>query len=244
MQGYDPSTYGERIASVYDGLHTWIGDVEPAVAVLAELSRVGRVLELGIGTGRVALPMAARGIEVHGIDASQAMVARMRAKEGGASIPVTFGDFADVAVEGSFSAVFVCFNTFFALTTQEDQVRCFRNVATHLTGDGIFALEVFVPDLTRFGRGQNVEAQRVEADMVLLEVSRHDAVNQRVASQHVHITESGTQLFPIQLRYAWPSELDLMARLAGMRLRDRWSDWDRTPFTGSSTKHVSVYQRA
>ena len=244
MQGYDPSTYGERIATVYDRLHTWLGDVEPVVSTLAELCRGGRALELGIGTGRVALPLAARGTEVHGIDASQAMVTQMRAKEGGESIPVTVGDFADVNVEGTFSTIFVCFNTFFALYAQEDQVRCFRNAATHLTDDGVFVIEVFVPDLTRFARGQNVEAQRVEADMVLLGVSRHDAVNQRVVSQHVHITESGTQLFPIQLRYAWPSELDLMARLAGMRLLDRWADWDRTPFTAASAKHVSVYQRA
>jgi SAM-dependent methyltransferase len=242
MNEYGPSTYGERIAEVYDELHAGLADVEPIVDALADLARGGRVLELGIGTGRIALPLAARGIDIYGIDASEAMVAKLRAKEGGAKIPVTMGDFADVGVEGSFSLTFVVFNTFFALLSQEDQIRCFHRVAQHLTDNGVFLIEAFVPDLARFVRGQNTSATRVETDRVMLDVSRHDPVGQRVESQHVTITESGTKLFPVQLRYAWPSELDLMAQLAGMRLRERWSSWERAPFTAASTSHVSVYE--
>jgi SAM-dependent methyltransferase len=217
---------------------------EAMIATLAELARAGRALELGIGTGRIALPLAARGVEVHGIDASPAMVARMRIKPGGAEIPVAMGDFADVGVEGAFSLVYVVFNTFFGLLSQEEQVRCFENVARHLAADGVFVIEAFVPDMTRFARGQCLNAARVETDAVLLDASRHDPLTQRVVSQQILITESGTRLFPVQIRYAWPAELDLMARLAGLRLRHRWAGWQREPFTAASGKHVSVYERA
>ena len=244
MSEYGPSTYGERIAEVYDDLYQGLADLQPIVDALADLARGGRVLELGIGTGRIALPLAARGIDIHGIDASEAMVARLRAKEGGGKIPVTMGDFADVGVGGSYSLTFVVFNTFFALLSQEDQVRCFRNVAQQLTDDGVFLIEAFVPDLARFARGQNTSATRVDTDSVVLDVTRHDPVNQRIVSQHVIITEGETKLFPVQLRYAWPSELDLMAQLAGMQLRERWGSWQRALFTAASTGHVSVYEKA
>ncbi len=171
------------------------------------------------------------------------MVAKLRAKEGGAEIPVTVGDFADVAVDGRFSLVFVVFNTFFGILTQEDQVRCFRNVAAHLTQGGAFLIEAFVPDLSRFDRGQRVSTSEVETDRVRIDLARHDAAKQQVTSQHLHISETDTKLYPVRIRYAWPSELDLMAQLAGMRLRERWSDWDRSPFKASSGNHVSVYER-
>ena len=243
MENYQPSTYGDRIADIYDEL-PWVTSMssEAAVAALAKLAGHGPVLELGIGTGRIALPLAARGIEIRGIDASEAMVAKLRSKDGGCDLQVTMGDFADVDVEGQYSLVLVVFNTFFALQSQEDQVRCFGNVARHLASQGVFAIEAFVPDLTRFERGQRTEVSWVATDAVVLGVGRHDAVNQMVFSQHVLITEAGTKLYPVPIRYAYPSELDLMARLAG--LRERWSDWDRSQFTGSSAKHVSIYERA
>lgn len=245
MDDYGPATYGDRWAAVYD---EWTEDVlfletEASVGVLAELARGGPVLELGIGTGRVALPLAARGLEVHGIDASEAMVEKLRAKPGGRALPVTTGDFADVSVEGRFPLIFVVFTTFFALTTQEAQVRCFRNVADHLIEGGCFLIEAFVPDVTRFDRGQRLEAHRVELDRVELEAARHDPIAQRVDSQRIVISEAGIQVRPVSIRYAYPSELDLMARLAGLELRHRWSGWRRDHFATDSTRHVSVYKK-
>jgi hypothetical protein len=243
VEGFEARTYGDLIADLYDELY---GSLDPAAAVetLAALAGDGPALELAVGTGRIALPLAERGVEVHGIDVSEAMVERLRAKPGGDRIRVTMGNFADVGVEGPFPLVFVAFNTFFALTSQDEQVRCIANVAQRLTDAGVFALESFVPDLTRFRRHQTVNAITVEVDNVMLDVSRHDPVTQRIDAQHVFIRESGVRLQPVHLRYAWPAELDLMARLAGMRLRNRWGDWDRSPFTADSGRHVSVYERA
>lgn len=244
MQDYGPETYGDRWADVYDA---WVGAAlgaaarDSAVASLADLAANGPVLELGIGTGRLALPLAERGLEVHGIDASDAMIAKLRDKPGGGALSVTVSNFADVDVEGEFALIFVAFNTFFALTSQEDQLRCFRNVARRLTAEGVFVVKGFVPDVTRFDDGQTVRAVRVDAGGVELETSRHDLATQTITSQHVIIDESGTRLLPVHLRYAWPSELDLMARLAGLELRERWAGWDRSPFTASSSAHVSVY---
>ena len=240
---YGPETYGDRIADVYDHFHTLPEDTEAAVGVLAELAGDGPVLELAIGTGRLALPLAARGLEVHGIDASEGMVAKLREKPGGDAIPVTIGDFADVAVDGTFSLVFVGFNTFFALLTQEDQVRCFANAAARLADGGVFALEGFFPDLGRFDRNQRPNVTTVEVDEVLLDTARHDPVAQRIDSAHVVIRDGSVRLYPIRLRYAFPSELDLMARLAGLELKERWGSWKREPFTAESGRHVSVYGR-
>ena len=245
MKDFQESTYGDRIAEVYDDLYGGLASpevVDPMVDVLANLAGGRRALELGIGTGRIALPLAARGVEVHGIDASAAMVEKLRRKPGGDRIPVTLGDFADVEVDGRYSLVYVVFNTFFALLSQEAQVRCFGNVARRLSDGGTFLMEVFAPDLTRFDRGQNIQAGVVETDRVSIHLSRHDAVAQTVATSHMYITEGGVRLYPVKLRYAWPSELDLMARLAGMRLRSRWGDWKGSPFTASSANHVSVYE--
>jgi hypothetical protein len=170
------------------------------------------------------------------------MVAKLRAKPGGETIPVTLGSFADVAVEGQFTLIYVLFNTFFNLLTQEEQVRSFESVARHLSRDGAFVIEVFVPDLARFEARQTVRARRVRNDEVFLDASRLDPVNQRVMSQHIVLTEEGVRLYPVKLRYAWPAELDLMARLADLRLRHRWDSWKRTPFLAESTKHISVYE--
>ena len=242
MKEYDASTYGDRVADVYDELYAAL-DPSDAVEALARLAGSGAALELAIGTGRIALPLAARGVEVHGIDASEAMVAKLRDKPGGAAIPVTMGDFADVAVDGRYSLVYVVFNTFFGLLTQEDQVRCFRNVATRLADDGVFVIEAFVPDVTRFDRAQRVSAITVEVDRVELHVANYDPLTQTVASQHVFLSPDGVRLNPVSVRFAYPSELDLMAQLAGMRLRERWAGWKGEPFTAASGQHVSVYER-
>lgn len=244
MERYGPETYGDGIADVYD---TWFSgmDPTPAVELLASLAGDGPVLELAVGTGRVAIPLAERGFDVHGIDASEAMVERLRAKPGGARIDVTVGDMADVAVatEEPFSLVLVVFNSLFALLTQDDQVRCFANVANRLAPGGRFVLECFVPDPARFDRGQRVDARSVALDQVLVDFSRHSPINQQVDSQHVLLTSDGLRLTPVSLRYAWPSELDLMARLAGLSLRHRWGGWQREPFDDTSGVHVSVYER-
>ena len=247
MKGYQESTYGDRIADVYDERHASLSSpdhVAPVVDVLAELVGDGRALELGVGTGRIALPLAARGIEVHGIDASEAMLQKLRQKPGGASIPVTLGDFAELDVEGEFSLIYAVFNTFFSPLTQEAQVRCFINVARHLADGGVFLIEAFVPDLARFERGRSVHPGVVEADRVSLSMSRHDPVNQTVTTSHIFFSEEKVRLFPVKVRYAWPSELDLMARLAGLKLRHRASDWQGSQFTSASTNHVSVYELA
>ncbi len=231
------------MAEIYD---EWVAarasSAELAVDALAQLAGAGPILELGIGTGRVALPLAQRGLTVHGIDASEAMVAKLRAKPGGAAIPVTMGDFAEVGVPGLFSLIFVVFNTFFALATQEAQVNCFRHAAQHLHRRGVFVIEAFVPDLARFRHGQAVGAMMVDVNQVELDASRHDAVTQRVVAQHILLSAQGVRLYPVQLRYAWPAELDLMARLAQLRLRERWGGWQGEAFGPSSTQHVSIYQ--
>jgi SAM-dependent methyltransferase len=241
MTQHIASTYGDEIADVYDVLY---GDYDPsAIETLAELAGQGPVLELGIGTGRLALPLAERGVVVHGIDASSAMVERLRSKPGGTDIAVTLGDFSSVALDQRFSLVFVAFNTFFALQTQEDQVRCFRHVASVLRNGGVFLIEAFVPDLGRFDRGQRLAVSRVGSDQVWLEAARHQAATQVVDSQLVRLSAKGVRLFPIRIRYAWPSELDLMAQVAGLRLRDRWSGWKRQSFSSASALHISVYER-
>jgi len=232
-------TYDDACAEVYD---QWFGACEEAaIDRLAELAGSGRVLELGIGSGLLALPLAARGIDLHGIDLSPAMVAKLRAKPGGEAIPVTMGSFADVAVDGEFSLIFVAYNSFFALQSQEEQVRCFQNVAAHLAAGGVFVLEAFVPQSANFTGGLKVTA--VTAERVGLKVSEHDPVRQRLKSQHVVIRNGEVRLYPVEVRYAWPAELDLMARIAGLRLRHRWSNWNRDEIGPASERHVSVYER-
>jgi SAM-dependent methyltransferase len=243
MEGYGPNTYGDRVADIYDDLYERAFDVVGAVEMLARLAGEGRALELAVGTGRIALPLKSTGVEIVGIDASQSMVAKLREKPGGRDIEVRMGDFADVDVDCSFSLVYVVFNTFFALLSQEDQLRCFRNVAERLDDVGVFVIEAFVPDLRRFDRHQRVEVTNVGIDEVSLDTSRHDPVAQRIDAQHIFLGPDGPRLYPVRLRYAWPSELDLMARLAGLRLRERSSGWRGQAFTSDSLNHVSVYER-
>lgn len=245
MKGFDPrKSFGEATAEIYDD-DTASMDTAATVDFLADLAGDGPVLELAIGTGRVALPLADRGVRVDGIDVSTAMVAKLRAKSGGDHLHVVIGDFADVGVSGTYRLVYLVFNTLFNLLTQDDQVRCFENVASRLTDDGCFVVEAFVPDyLTRLRDGQYVDAERITVDQVTLDVGRHDPVAQTLDETHVVLSAQGVQLFPIVCRYAWPAELDLMARIAGLRLRERWSGWRREPFTASSRSHVSVYERA
>jgi SAM-dependent methyltransferase len=243
MAEYDATTYGERIAEVYDDNRSMPQNAEAAAAFLTDLAGERRVLELGIGTGRIAIPLAARGVRVSGIDSSQKMVARMRAKLGGDAIPVTIGDFADVKAAGQFSLIYVVFNTFFMLLTQEAQVRCFARAAKRLADGGAFVLEGFVPETSLYDRGSNIRVKSVETDRVFLHVSRGGGASQQSISADLEISAGGIKFYPIQVRYAWPSELDLMARLAGMRLRERWAGWNREPFTDSSGSHVSVYEK-
>jgi SAM-dependent methyltransferase len=239
MNFYSNETYGESVAGVYD---EWFSEYDPhAIEMLAELAHGGRALELGIGTGRFALPLSAKNVEVHGIDAADPMISRLRAKSGGDRITITRGNFAEVPVDGKFELVYIVFNTFFALSSQEEQVRCFRNVAEHLSPDGCFVIEAFVPDLNRFTGGQVNWATKVTTDEVQLDVGQHNAATQQVISQKVVIKDGDVRLYPVQIRYAWPSELDLMAQLAGLRLRERWSNWQREPFTSNSGKHISIF---
>ncbi|MHB8577089.1 MAG: class I SAM-dependent DNA methyltransferase [Dehalococcoidia bacterium] len=243
MENYEPAmSFGEDVAGSYDDL-ACRGDEAATIALLEELARGGPALELAIGTGRIALPLAARGVRVDGIDSSPAMVARLRAKPGGDQISVTMGDFADVPVPGAYRLIYVVFNTLFNLLTQDDQVRCFQNVATHLSDDGSFVVEAGVPNfLQRLRNDQYVDAEAIEVNLVRLDVGRYDPVTQRLDESHVVLSRDGVRVHPIVTRYAWPSELDLMARIAGLRLKERWDGWNREPFT-SRGNVVSVHGR-
>jgi SAM-dependent methyltransferase len=243
MENYKPiMSFGENVAAMYRDIQR--GDEMAAVAFLEQLAGRGPVLELAIGTGRIALPLAARGLRVDGIDISPAMIAQLRAKPGGDAISVTVGNFADVPVPDTYRLIFVVWNTLFNLLTQEDQVRCFENVAAHLTDDGAFVVEAFVPAfLYRLRHDQYVDAEAIRVDEVRLDVLRHDMATQMIEESHVSLSAAGVRLNPVVQRYAWPSELDLMARIAGLRLQHRWGGWNREPFNATSSTHVSVYGR-
>jgi SAM-dependent methyltransferase len=239
----DDGYFGERVAARYDD-DAEIFDpavVDPVVDLLVELAGNGRALELGIGTGRIALPLAQRGVPVHGIELSKAMAARLRAKPGGEDIGVTIGDFATTTVDGTFSVAYLVFNTILNLTTQAAQVACFRNVAAHLEPGGCFVIEVGVPGLQRLPPGETIHAFHVSESRWGLD--EYDVARQGLTSHHFRIVDGRLERLSIPFRYAWPSELDLMAQLAGMRLRDRWSGWKREPFTSDSRKHVSVWEK-
>jgi SAM-dependent methyltransferase len=236
--------FGERVAERYDESSTDMFEpavVEPVVDFLTDLAGDGAALELGIGTGRIALPLAERGVRVHGIDLSEAMVARLRAKPGAEQIDVTIGDFATTKVEETFSVAYLVFNTIMNLTTQDEQVACFQNVAAQLEPGGCFVIEVGVPSLQRLPPGETVQAFEVGATK--LGFDEIEVARQGLISHHYSVVDGKLDVLSIPFRYVWPSELDLMARLAGMTLRERWSGWKREPFTSDSRKHVSVWQK-
>ena len=215
--------------------------IDPTVDFLVDLAGDGAALELGIGTGRIALPLAARGVPVQGIDLSPDMVAELRAKPGGDAIGVTIGDFASTVVDGAFRLAYLVYNTIENLTSQDDQVACFVNVGRHLEPGGCFVVEVAVPQLRRLPPGESTVAFHVTPDRVGFDTI--DVAQQLGVSHHYWIAEGRAATFAMPYRYAWPAELDLMARLAGMRLRERWSGWRREPFTSESVSHVSVWEK-
>jgi SAM-dependent methyltransferase len=237
--------FGERVAQRYDQSAADMFDpskVDPVVDFLAELASDGSALELGIGTGRIALPLTQRAIRVHGIDLSEAMVARLRTKPGADQIGVTIGDFATTTVDGRFSVAYLIFNTIMNLTSQDEQVACFQNVAAHLHPGGCFVIEVGIPDLQRLPPGESVRLFTVTPER--LGFDEYDIANQGLISHHYWIEDGNLEVFSAPFRYVWPAELDLMARLAGMSLRERWSGWHREPFTSESRAHVSVWVKA
>lgn len=242
--------FPESVAADYDDEGEAANDaaaVEPVVRVLAELAAGGRVLELAVGTGRVAAPLAARGVRVSGIELSRAMAARVAGKPGGAEVEVTIGDMTSTRVAGEFSLVVLVFTTIFNVTTQDGQVDVFRNAAAHLGPGGRFIVEVMVPDLRRLPPGQDTVPFTVAPEATgggYVGFDQYDVVTQHFTSNHVTVAADGTGSFRrIPFRYAWPAELDLMARIAGLTLEHRWADWERTPLTAASTKHVSVWRK-
>ena len=236
--------FDERVAVTYD---EDVADrsapevVDPTVDVLAELAGDGRALEFGIGTGRIALPLAARGVPVQGIELSKAMAAQMSAKPGGDAIGLTIGDFSTTTVDGPFSLVYLVFNTIMNLTTQAEQVACFRNAAAHLGPGGCFVVEVMVPELRRLPPGETFHV--FTGGRNAWGIDEYDVADQGLVSHHLEVVDGDLERFSVPFRFVWPAELDLMAQLAGMTLRDRWSGWSREPFTNESRQHVSVWER-
>lgn len=242
MKGYGPKTFGELNAEDYDLLHD-PGTTDAAVDLLTDLSLGHRTLELAIGTGRVALPMARRGCDICGIEASPDMLAKLREKSGGEAIPVMMGDMAEVKAEGRFGFIFLIFNTLFNLTSQEAQLRCFCNAADMLEPGGAFLIETFVPDIAQFRDHRGFKPRHLDRHSLTLEAAIHDPVRQVIEYQYLRFTPEGIRMTPLPMRYAWPSEIDLMARLAGLEPETRWGGWDRGAFSANSRMHISVYRK-
>lgn len=244
MDDFDAGAYGASgMADEYDALYAGHWETERAVECLSHLAGGGPVLELGIGTGRLALPLRARGLEVHGIDGSPEMVDRLREKPGGNTIPVVVGDFASAEAGCGFALVVLAVNTIFALPDQQAQVECFRNAARHLAPSGRFVVEAWVPDVGAFRHNRAVRPRILRSDTVSIETAELDPVEQIMRTTQAVFSQGSVRLFPANHRYAWPAELDLMAQLAGLEREARWADWSRSPFTGESRAHVSVYRR-
>ncbi len=240
---YDAAHYGARLAEDYDAIYDGVFDTEGAVERLADLADGGRVLELGVGTGRIALPLVAQGLEVWGIDGSQRMLDRLSAKPGGARVKTACGDFAQTRVEGQFALVLLLVNTIYAMPHQDAQVACFANAARHLSLGGRFVVEAWVPDPPK-GDHVGLKARRLGRGFAGLVIEDHDPALQTLSTTQIVISESGqVQAFPIVHRYAWPAELDLMARLTGMSLEHRWGDWHGGVFDARSTDHISVWRK-
>lgn len=236
--------FDERIAKSYEAKWPELfspAAIDPVVSFLAELAGTGAALEFGIGTGRIALPLSERGVRVRGIDLSPAMIAELRAKPGADTIELTLGDFSTTRVCGSFKLVYLVRNTIANLTTQDAQVECFRNAAAHLEPGGCFVIEVYIPELRRLPPGESVHAFTVTPTHLGFE--EYDFATQIAFSHHYWVVDGQLETFSAPFRYVWPSELDLMARLAGMTIRERWSGWNREPFTSDSRSHVSVWEK-
>ncbi|SCE93826.1 Methyltransferase domain-containing protein [Micromonospora coriariae] len=236
----DPGLFGQLWAAGYDDGPN--PDPAPAVDFLAGLADGGPVLELAIGTGRVALPLAERGLSVHGVEASEEMLAQLRAKPGGDQIPVVVADMADVPVPGPFRLAYLVYNTLFNLVDAERQADCFRNVARVLSPGGAFVVETFVPDPRSFDRDEQVQVRAVTEDSATIRLHRYDRPAQRFIRQTITFDGNGVHLKPFAMRYAWPHQIDAMAQQAGLRLTERYADWHRRPFEADSTAHISVYR--
>lgn len=241
---YDPGAYGAAWARDYDRIYPAGPHAEEAAVLVADLADRGPVLELAVGTVRLALPISARGLAVTGLDASRAMLDQLRAKPGAEALTLVEGDMVDTRVPGAFRVVLLAFNSLFVLSDQATQVTCMTNAAAHLDDEGMFMVEAFVPDPGRYDRGQRVDGRAIGADEVGADVAQHDPVAQTVDSRLLVLSPAGVRMLPVRIRYAWPAELDAMARLAGLRLVSRWGGWVREPFTAASTRHVSVYARS
>jgi len=244
LDKYKPEmSFTDNVAEGYDKTSIR-GDESATVAFLEQFAQGGRVLELAIGTGRIALPLAEKGIHVDGIDFSPSMLAKLRAKPGSEKLTITLGNFADVAVPNHYNLIYVVFNTFYNLLTQDEQIRCFENVAAHLTEKGVFVIEGGIPtEFCQLRNNQYVDLEGLGVDNVQLDLARYNPVTQLLEETHVTISNTGIQLLPIVTRYVWPSELDLMARIAGLRLKERWASWSKEPITASSRNCISVYDR-
>lgn len=242
MKEFGPSTFGDLNADEYDALHD-PGTTDACVNLIADLAGQGDILELAIGTGRVALPLAARGPNVSGFDASPQMLDILKAKPGGATLPTWVADLASFDLGQQFDFAFLVFNTLYNLTTQDDQVNCFKQVAAHLRPGGHFLVEAFMPNRETFENNQAVRTKHVDFDKVWLEAVQHDPVAQTLNYQRIRISSEGTELKPLPMRYVWPSELDLMARVAGLSPVAHWGGWHKQPLTRDSDFYVIVYQR-
>jgi len=239
---HDAASYGARLADEYDAIYGGIFDTDGAVDLLASLAGSGRVLEFGVGTGRIAVPLAERSLDVWGVDGSPGMLERLREKPGGEDVSVVCGDFVSATAEGKFDLVLLLVNTIYAMPSQNDQIRCFANAARHLAPGGRFVIEAWVPDPPR-GDGLQLKARRLGRGFSGLVIEDHDAAHQILSTRQIVIDETGrTRSFPVVHRYAWPAELDLMARLNGMVLEYRWANWRRDTFDARSTDHISVWR--
>lgn len=241
MSTYHPSEYGDTWASEYDKVFEGRNNLQDVTRFL--LSRVGNgsAVEFGIGTGRMSFGLAEAGVKVYGIDASQEMLNILKSKPSGQQIHTVVGNFVDTKFDDKFSLVYILCSTLFMLESQKDQVECIKNAAKHLTSDGTLVIECFVPDPSRWVRGQTSFVSSLDNEAVDFLVAVHDPVHQLIRNQHIYLSNGSVQLKPIQLRYAWPTEIDLMAQVAGLKLTERYADYDESPFIGTSTHHVSVY---
>lgn len=233
-------------ADEYDELTSYASrppDTDATVAGLLEIAEGERVLELGVGTGRVAIPLAATGLEVHGIELDPAMADQLSAKPGGDRVRVHLGDMTDVDVDGDFDLVYAVFGTLFMLDSQDTQVRCVANVARHLTARGRFVVEALVPRPDSYTDHRRITLVHASPELVIINLSVHDPVRQTVETHALWVGSEGVDIVPVRIRYSWPAELDLMARLAGLELVDRWADWDARPFTADDERHISIYGR-